>query len=227
MNYRANKAFFITGTDTGIGKTWCSIALMQALQKKGLVTCGMKPVASGAIRKDGVLVSEDAMLLMDFADIALPYKHVNPVCLESACSPNIAAEIEGRPFTHEKIVLAFDEISKLADSVIVEGIGGWRTPSPDPAGMAEMVRKLQIPVILVVGLRLGCVNHALLTKESIVSDGARLSGWIVNCIDPGYPYVKQTVDYLVSCFDVPLLGQIPYQQAQRPNGLGDYLSLPN
>lgn len=204
------QGYFITGTDTGSGKTVASMILLQALKNNGRKVCGMKPVASGCLKMDGSLVSEDAMQLIKHSSIRPAYELVNPVALQSPCSPNIAAELEGLPVDFEKIVLAYQEISKQADIIVVEGVGGWFTPVFGTRGMEELVTRLQLSVILVVGLRLGCINHALLTAAAIRSGGINIIGWIANHVEPDFLYSEQTVSCLSDALNCRLLGEIPY-----------------
>jgi dethiobiotin synthetase len=216
-----NTSYFVTGTDTGVGKTLASIAIMQALQARGGSVCGMKPVASGGrIDSNRGLISDDALLLMRYATIKLPYHTVNPVCLENPCSPNIAAKLEGVPLTLDRVIAAYNEIKELADNIIVEGVGGWRTPCFGVAGMGCLARHFNLPVILVVGIRLGCINHALLTAEAIKKDGLVFSGWIANVVDANFSYNFNTIEFLQANISVPLLGKIPHQQKLTKLSLG-------
>ncbi|MGK0297528.1 MAG: dethiobiotin synthetase [Gammaproteobacteria bacterium] len=218
-------SYFVTGTDTGVGKTIATIAIMQALQARGGTVCGMKPVASGGrIDSERGLVSDDALLLMRYATIKLPYHVVNPICLKNPCSPNIAAKLEGVPLTLDRAITAYNEIKKLADSIIVEGVGGWRTPCFGVTGMERLARKMNLPVILVVGVRLGCINHALLTAEAIKNDGFIFSGWIANVVDADFSYDVNTIEFLQANISVPLLGKIPYQQKLTRLSLGHLIA---
>ena len=221
-----NKGYFVTGTDTGAGKTWASIALMQAFQKKGYSSCGMKPIASGGSLCNDEMVSDDAILLIEASTCPAPYELTNPVCFETPSSPNIAADLEGRPIRLKQIMEAYKKILGHADRVIVEGIGGWRTPCLNSEGMATMVKEMQLPVILVVGMRLGCINHALLTQEAILADGVGYAGWIANCVAPDYLHTDKNLEYLRSHIKAPLLGVIPYRQQRSMEGLGEYISAP-
>ena len=226
MRNTVKKTYFVTGTDTGSGKTWSSVAFMQALKKSGYKTCGMKPVATGGKREGTNLFSEDAILLSKHASISLPYEYVNPICLESAASPNIALDIERRQFSQEQILQTYNKILGMADRVVVEGIGGWRTPCSSSLSLASMVKEMEASVILVVGLRLGCINHAHLTLESIISDGVKFSGWIANTIDPSYSYKAKTLEYLKANIKAPLLGLIPHIRQDIPEDLGEYIQPP-
>ena len=217
-------SYFVTGTDTGSGKTLATLAIMQSLQLAGLKTCGMKPIASGCCYSNDMLVSEDALLLQKYSSITMPYSLVNPISLQHPCSPNIAAQLAGENITLEPIRPAYNEIIKTADAVIVEGIGGWRTPCTGPGGMADIVRELDVPVILVVGLRLGCINHALLTAEAVLNSSAELCGWIANAVDPDYGNNDQTVGCLNKMMNIPILGEIPYLAKIDMKSIGEHIN---
>lgn len=206
------KSIFVTGTDTGSGKTVASIMLMRAYQRAGLPAYGMKPVASGCLKTATGLISEDALQLIENSTQALPYALVNPVALEHPCSPNIAAQLEDRVISCGPIEIAYRQLLKQEGILIVEGIGGWQTPVFGMSGMEVLVKKLGLPVVLVIGLRLGCISHALLTLESIQHGGMVLAGWIANQVDPDYLYSEQTVSCLQERMPCALLGQIPHLQ---------------
>ncbi|MGH8263964.1 MAG: dethiobiotin synthase [Steroidobacteraceae bacterium] len=179
------RGFFVTGTDTGVGKTHVSVALMQALARNGARVVGMKPVASGCELQDGRLVNEDALLLWRAGNVDVQYADVNPYAFAPAIAPHAAAAAAGVAIDLELLRLRFDALAARADCVVVEGAGGWRVPLGPGFGMADLAARLELPVLLVVGMRLGCLNHALLTVESIATCGLRLAGWIAN--DPGPP----------------------------------------
>jgi dethiobiotin synthetase len=177
------RGFFITGTDTGVGKTYVAVALLRALAESGARVAGMKPVASGCQLEDGQLVNEDAMLLRRAANVEAGYAEVNPYAFGPAIAPHAAAAQAGVTIDLERLRSRFDALAARADCVIVEGAGGWQVPLGPGVGMADLAARLELPVLLVVGMRLGCINHALLTAESIAACGQRLAGWIAN--DPG------------------------------------------
>ena len=218
-------AVFITATDTGMGKTVISTGMLRVYRDNGINVCGMKPVASGAVKTRRGRVSEDAVKLQKLNCIELPYELVNPVLLENPCSPDIAARLEQIEINLDHIMNCFNEISSQCDMVVVEGVGGWRTPCLGPKGMADLVLQMKCPVVLVVGMRLGCINHALLSVEAIRNDGFELAGWIANQIDPNYAYQEQTLDTLAPVLGCPLLGVVPYIEDADADRISAYLHL--
>ncbi len=176
--------YFVTGTDTGVGKTIFSAALTRALARRGLRVAVMKPVASGAVRTPQGLRSEDALRLLAEATVSAPYDTVNPYCFEPPISPHIAARECGERVELQRIQACYAALAEQSDCVIVEGAGGWLAPIGPDRGMAELAQALALPVILVVGMRLGCLNHALLSHESIAARGVNFAGWVANGIDP-------------------------------------------
>jgi dethiobiotin synthetase len=206
------KGFFITGTDTDVGKSWCSVGLMAKLQQQGHRVVGMKPVASGCTQTAVGLRNADALLLQQQASTALDYDMINPYHFLPAIAPHIAAAQAGQRIKLGKIVERFIQLKTEADYVLVEGVGGWQVPLNDDETVADLALALKLPVILVVGLRLGCINHALLTAESIHHSGCTLAGWIANTIDPQMAQQQQTIDALTQRLDAPRLGIIPHLQ---------------
>lgn len=204
---------FITGTDTGIGKTWATLCLMRALQSRGLSVVGMKPVATGAIWREGRLVNEDALALQEAGSVSLPYELVNPYVFEPPVSPHIAAELAGERIDSARIVEVFHELRRRADCVLVEGVGGWKVPLNEREQVADLAMALGLPVIMVVGLRLGCLNHALLTYESIKASDIRHAGWIANQITSDFPYAEENIRTLDLALGLPPLAQLPYFEA--------------
>jgi dethiobiotin synthetase len=177
---------FVAGTDTGVGKTWVATRLLQALVASGLRAAGMKPVAAGAVVTPGGLRNDDALALAGAGNVALPYETLNPYCLAQATSPHIAARNAAISIDIELIVNRYALIVSKSDVVVVEGAGGWLAPIGDGATMAEVAAALALPVLLVVGMRLGCISHALLTAESIRARGLQMVGWIANPISPEF-----------------------------------------
>jgi dethiobiotin synthetase len=177
---------FVAGTDTGVGKTWVATRLLQALAASGLRAAGMKPVAAGADSTPDGLRNDDALALAAAGNVAIPYETLNPYCLAEATSPHIAAKNAGISIDIELIVARYSIIASQSDVVIVEGAGGWLAPIGDETTMADVAVALGAPVLLVVGMRLGCISHALLTAASIRERGMPLAGWIANAISPEF-----------------------------------------
>lgn len=175
---------FVAGTDTGVGKTFVSVSLIKALALHGARVCAMKPIASGSERTAAGLRNADALALAEACNVAAPYEMINPFCFEPAISPHIAAEEAGIQVDLGVIRTRFDALASNADVVVVEGAGGWYAPIDKSKSMADLQGVLGVPVLLVVGLRLGCLNHALLTKEAIDARGALFAGWVASCVDP-------------------------------------------
>ena len=203
------KGFFITGTDTEIGKTVVATALVRGLVAHGLRVAVMKPVASGSQHTPEGLRNEDALALIQASNVAAPYDCVNPYCFEPAISPHIAAEEAGISVDLNHIRANFDALAAAADLVIVEGAGGWLAPLSLSASMKDLARALDLPAILVVGVRLGCINHALLSKLAIESHGTAFAGWIANTIDPAMPRRKENLETLAHGLSAPPLAIVP------------------
>lgn len=201
---------FVAGTDTEIGKTTITLALMEFYKQKGFKVAAMKPVASGAEETAGGLRNNDALLLQKHSSKDYAYEQINPYPLIRPVSPYIAAKQQKVIIREKEIMCAFQSLQANTDLVIMEGLGGWRMPLDDSLQMSDLVRKLQIPVFLVVGLRLGCINHALLTVESIAKDGVNLAGWFANRIDPDYESADETVGLLCKRINAPLMGVVPW-----------------
>lgn len=220
-----NYGFFVTGTDTGTGKTWTTVALMEALKKRGLKVLGMKPVASGCLMEGGNLVNEDAILLRNFASCAPPYQSVNPYAFEPAIAPHIAAEQASKLVRFEKIIAVFKQLQKQSDCVLVEGVGGWEVPLNSNQTVADLAVALQLPVILVVGLRLGCLNHAVLTYNAIVQSGLVCAGWVANPIDPDFAFADENIQTLQKKINAPMLGRLPYLPEFSPGLLSQSIDI--
>lgn len=210
------QSLFIAGTDTGVGKTWVATRLLAALGATGLRAAGMKPVAAGAEMTAHGWRNDDALDLAAAANVRLPHALVNPVCLPEATSPHLAAARAGVPIDLDAIWQAFEAIERQSDVVIVEGAGGWLAPigpSPGPGlpgpTMQDVARRLGLPVVLVVGLRLGCLSHALLTAGAIRASGLPLAGWIANPVDTGFRDATACRDSLLERLPCPLLWSAP------------------
>jgi dethiobiotin synthetase len=200
--------WFVTGTDTGVGKTLAAQAILARLAQRGERALGMKPVASGCRRTLRGLCSDDAVALMARAGVAAPYDDVNPYAFEPSVAPHLAAG--ARAIDPDAIRAAFRRLAALAPHVIVEGIGGWLVPIGGGHTMADVARSLDLPVILVVGMRLGCLNHALLTAAAIDRSGLRFGGWIANHLDPAMEQRHGNIATLRELLRAPLLAEFPH-----------------
>ncbi len=219
-------AYFITGTDTEIGKTFVTCTLLHAARARGLKAVGMKPVAAGAETIQGELINEDAARLRAAGSFDPGLALLNPYCLASPIAPHIAAAEEGVRIEAGRILAAFDELTRQADVVFVEGVGGFRVPLDAGYDTADLACDLALPVILVVGMRLGCINHALLTAEAIQARGLRLAGWIANQVDPAMLRFQENLDALRLRMDAPLLGVVPFQPGGEAASAAASVSLP-
>jgi len=217
--------YFITGTDTGAGKTLCSLALMEALKKQGLTVAGMKPVAAGCYQTAEGLRNDDAEKLLKASSRPLAYDLINPYAFEPPIAPHIAAEQRGVEIKISQIQQHYNALSIQVDRVIVEGAGGWLVPINAYQTLADVACALQLPIIMVVGMRLGCINHAMLTYNSIQATGIKIVAWIANQVDGDMAVLTENVDYLASRFDAPLLGLIPYASSPSPNCASMHLDI--
>jgi dethiobiotin synthetase len=205
-----HKGFFVTGTDTGVGKTVVAAALTRALAARGLRVAVMKPVASGSDPTPAGPRNSDALALMAAASVQAPYEAVNPYCFLPAVSPHIAAREAGVSIDLALLRSRFESLAAASDCVIVEGAGGWLAPLSDTACMADLAAALAVPVLLVVGLRLGCLNHALLTRESLGIRGVAFAGWIANAIDPHFERAAENLATLTARLGEPPLDCVPF-----------------
>jgi dethiobiotin synthetase len=203
---------FVTGTDTGVGKTRVACALLHAYAARGLRVAGMKPVAAGAQCVNGVWVNEDVEQLIAASNVAAPRELINPHCFELAIAPHIAAGVEKIVIKNKYLLECHERLSALADVVIVEGAGGFCVPLNEEESSADLARDLALPVVLVVGMRLGCLNHALLTAEAIRARGLRLAGWVANAIDPAMPHADDNVAALQARLHAPLLTHFAFDE---------------
>jgi len=205
-----SKGIFITGTDTGCGKTEITLALMRLLQGQGYRVLGMKPVATGSERAGGAAYNEDALHIQDAGSLAVPYELINPYVFTLPVAPHIAAAEAGSEICPEVIRTCFDALGELADLVIVEGVGGWRVPLGPDLEVAHLPGLLCIPVLLVVGLRLGCINHALLSADSIREQGCSLAGWVANRLEPRMLRPDENIAALIERIPAPCLGRVAH-----------------
>lgn len=201
---------FIAGTDTGVGKTWVAQRMLREKQQQGLTTVAMKPVASGAqVTSDG-LRNQDAVVLMAASSIDIPYEQVNPYVFEPPIAPHIAAQEAGVEIDLAIIERHWLMMSEQADFALMEGVGGWQVPIGKNSTMADLVKRLDLPVLLVVGLRLGCINHALLSYEAIITSGCQCIGWIANSLESNLAYESEIVDSLKQAITAPMVKQYTY-----------------
>lgn len=218
-------ACFVTGTDTEIGKTLVSSAILHKLVQQGQRACGMKPIAAGAEERDGVLHNDDAAMLRAAGNVNLPQHITTPFMLREPCAPHIAAALEGVRIDPVPILAAYAEILGASDATVVEGVGGFCVPFSDDFDSAGMAVQLGLPVILVVGLRLGCINHALLTAEAIVARGLVLAGWVANQVDPDMRFADENVAALEQRMPAPLLGRVPRMDQPSAAAAAAYIEL--
>jgi dethiobiotin synthetase len=204
----SSKGLFITGTDTGCGKTEITLALMRLLQDRGYRVLGMKPVASGAEHSGEGLRNSDALRIQDAGSLAVPYGLINPYTFEPPVAPHIAAAQAGKSIHSTVISNCYQALAELADRVIVEGVGGWRVPLGEDLEVADLPQLLDLPVVLVVGMRLGCLNHALLSAHSIAEKGCALAGWVANQLDSRMPCLDENLHILDQRIPAPRLGRI-------------------
>ncbi len=204
------RGYFITGTDTRIGKTRDTIGLLRAFARAGKKTVGMKPVASGAQMMPDGQRNEDALAIQSAASEQRAYGLVNPYCFAPPVAPHIAALEVGVEIGLDPIRAAYTELCKGADTVLVEGVGGWQVPLSPALELPDLARELELPVILVVGMRLGCLNHALLTARALNADGLELAGWVANDIDPAFERPEANIATLEAELYAPLLARLPH-----------------
>ncbi|MEE2731048.1 MAG: dethiobiotin synthase [Pseudomonadota bacterium] len=214
--------FFITGTDTDAGKTFVTVLLLAALKAKGLSTLALKPLAAGCEEIDGELRNDDALKLQAAMTLDVSYQQVNPIALKSAIAPHLAAAEEERRLSVDRLAgLIRGALMTPADVTLIEGAGGWLVPLNERETLANLVKELQLPVILVVGVRLGCLNHALLTAQAVAAAGLPLAGWVANCIDPDAARVEENIQTLRTMLPAPCLGVVPHAPAVT---MGDLVS---
>lgn len=204
------EGYFITGTDTNVGKTWATIALMRYFKSGGKSVAGMKPVASGCLMQDGRLKNEDALLIQENASLPIDYDLINPYAYELPVSPHIAGV--NNPVKLDRLHAEFEVLKSLADIVVVEGAGGWYAPLNEREAISDLAKLLALPVIMVVAIRLGCINHARLTYQAIMQSGVNCAGWIAVCTDPELLGGDQNIQAIKNTVDAPLLGVLPYRK---------------
>jgi len=221
------KNYFITGTDTDCGKTLIAQSLLLKANQKGLRTVGLKPVAAGAEPAEEGLQNTDALALQQMASEKLSYSQINPVVFSAAVAPHLAAKQEGRRVTVSSLAgFVRGAMMHPADFRIIEGAGGWMVPVNDHEALSALPKLLDLDVILVVGMKLGCLNHALLTARAIRQDGLTLAGWVATQTDPNMQLMEENVASLRNMLGAPCLGVIPYQQHISPTDVVDLIELP-
>lgn len=219
-------AFFITGTDTDAGKTTIACGLLAKAKQMQLTTAAIKPVASGSQKTAQGLRNSDALALSEQCYINLSYQEVNPFCFENAIAPHIAAQEAGVRITVAQLQQSIQAVlSKQADMTIIESAGGWRVPLNETEFIADVALALQLPIILVVGIKLGCISHAILTKEAIIADGLTPIAWVANCIDPCTQKLSDNLQTLQHQLRLPCLGVVPYLQNTSAETIANYLTI--
>ena len=208
-----SRHLFVAGTDTGIGKTHAARALIHACRQTGERVAGMKPVASGSGRGPYGLRNQDALDLQAASASPPAYELVNPVALEEAVAPHLAALRAGVRIEWPPLDAAFETLTHDYDRVVVEGVGGWLVPLAEGMSTEDIPKRWRLPVVLVVGIRLGCISHAQLSARAIEQDGCRLAGWIANIIEPAMPLLEENIQTLRECLPAPCLGVLPYRVA--------------
>jgi dethiobiotin synthetase len=219
-------AYFVTGTDTEVGKTFISTALLARAKHQGLTTAAVKPIASGAEFTANGLRNEDGVALLKQCSLPLRYEEINPVVFEPAIAPHIAAQKINR-------IVRVDELKKYCQHVLeknagftlIEGAGGWRVPVNNEETLADLAKKLQLPIILVVGMRLGCINHAILTAEAIQRDGLHLAGWVANRATPNMSEYEENFRTLNRLIGAPCVGHVPHIKNAGPESAIDFFTL--
>lgn len=223
---RRPAAFFVTGTDTDVGKTVIAAGLLAAANARGLSTAAVKPVAAGCEQTPEGLRNGDALLLQRTASLALDYDEVNPVALAPAIAPHIAARQSRRRVSVSQLAgLCRGVLMRRADLTLIEGAGGWRVPLSERELLSQLPRELSLPVVLVVGMRLGCISHALLTAEAIARDGLRLAGWVANSCVAGMSCYAENLATLRGLLSAPLLGEVPHLPAPTPEQVAGHLDI--
>lgn len=221
------QAYFIAGTDTDVGKTSIAAGLLAAARQQGKSTLAIKPVASGCELTAEGLRNSDALALQAESSLQLPYSAINPFAFAPAIAPHIAAVEVGVTLSVAALVAPIQQVlAQAADFTLIEGAGGWRVPLSEQELLSDLAKALQIPVILVVGVRLGCISHALLTAEAIEADGLPLAGWVANVIDPHTSRLTQNLETLKQLMPAPCLGIAPFTQPYSAAAVASYLQLP-
>lgn len=221
-----SQAFFVTGTDTEVGKTTIAAGLLHAARAAGLSTAAAKPVASGCELTPQGLRNSDALALLGESTVALRYEQVNPFAFAPAIAPHLAAREAGVELSVSALAEPVRQVLALgADFTLVEGAGGWRVPLAGTSNLSDLAIDLQLPVILVVGVRLGCINHALLSAEAIERDGLLLAGWVANIVDAHTSRLEENIATLVERLPAPCLGRVPFLPERSPAAIAAHLQI--
>jgi dethiobiotin synthetase len=221
-----SQAYFIAGTDTDVGKTTIAAGLLRAARLQNLSTLAAKPVASGCVVTPKGLRNSDALALIDESSVKLGYEEVNPFAFEPAIAPHVAAREAGVALEVPVLLKAMRHVlDQQADFTLVEGAGGWRVPLSGQANLSDLAIALKLPVILVVGVRLGCINHALLSAEAIARDGLQLAGWVANIVDPRTSRLEENLASLAERLPAPCLGRVPWLKQATAEAVAEHLQL--
>lgn len=224
----AVKTYFVAGTDTDVGKTLAATGLIEAANRQGRRTAAIKPVAAGCEDRGDGLQNSDALQLQAAASHPLSYQQVNPIALQAAIAPHIAAEQEGRSLSAQRLSGFCRGLTLLpVDILVIEGAGGWYVPLNHRETLADVAKQLNPEVILVVGLRLGCINHTLLSLKAIRADGLKIAGWIGSTIDPDMPQLDKNIATLERLIAEPCLGVIPRLTDLSPQRVAEFIKLPS
>ena len=218
--------YFVVGTDTGIGKTHATCALLHALARRHARVCGMKPIAAGGVQTADGLSNEDSIAHRAASTVRVPPELDNPILLPEPLSPHLAAARAGQAISFDVVLNAVAELRKRTDALVVEGAGGFLVPLSEAQTGADLAVALQLPLVLVVGMRLGCLNHALLTAEAIRARGLVLAGWIANRVDPGFLCPDENLAYLRAHLGAPLLADLPFSATPDPRADANRFTLP-
>jgi dethiobiotin synthetase len=221
-----NNAFFITGTDTHIGKTEITCALIEFFKKKGYLTMGMKPIAAGTDFIGNQIINSDVHKFLSINSINKPVEIINPYSFDQAIAPHIASKSTSNEILFTKIQENFLLLQKECEYLFVEGAGGYKVPLSKNKSIPDLISYLNIPIILVVGIRLGCINHTMLTVEAIKNNHHNLSGWVANCIDSSMNEVDENIKYLIDNIEAPFMGKVPFQKKINSIKMSDYLLWP-
>lgn len=226
MQQLPSGSYFITGTDTDVGKTVVTRALLESVNKQGLSSLAYKPISAGCEQTNSGLRNSDALILQNSSSIKVDYQFVNPIAFLPPIAPHIAAAQEAIEINIDTVSHGFNRLKeKQADVLFVEGAGGWHLPVNNSLLLSDWVIEQGLDVIVVVGLKLGCLNHALLTVQSIQQSGLKVAGWIANHISPDMPYAQENISSLKELINAPLLAEIPFIEQVETTNLSQYIQV--